>query len=80
MIHSLMSWDRPYWIDYTKSKTPQDADSCVSVLFTWGIFSLEVIGGFLLLYAYINVQNVFISCDVILNVVTKVATYQGVYY
>lgn len=38
---SSMSWDRPYWIDYTKSKTPQGADSCVSVLFTHGDFFLK---------------------------------------
>lgn len=44
-----------------------------------GIFSLKVIyshmiGVFLLLYAYINIENVFICSDVILKVVTKVTT------
>lgn len=38
-----------------------------------GIFFLKNL--FLLLYAYINIENVFISSDVILKVVTKVKTY-----
>lgn len=33
---SSMSWDRPYWIDYTKNKTLPDVDSCVSAL--WAFF------------------------------------------